>query len=1066
MASITLTGTLLDPNSDLAVGDQIRFTHASSTGETLRGAVSLITINPAGTYSVILQYGLVLVEYKDVRNPHFKNLGIATVNATNTATSIPELVNALVPVSSAELIEFQALLADSVAAKNASQAAAATTAARKDTFSSLAALTPTATGSTFVCQERFNALYILQAASYTATSGDVTFANNRVGKFQISSTVKFSQLGAVVGVDAKTIFLSFVDSTADLLDLEGKTWVAPTLDCDNSATRLALKNKVFNGTLLATNSLSNTTKIQNLTVTQEDAAGLVDTKSPVLSWANKNVLWLGTSIPHQGVGADGYPERFGELLESNVYNLAWSGSHAFYDIGGPSNQSGTIRALSMTEADRLAGLAEYGSGSAYSDSFNNVTIASEQTADFRIEAQFVANAMDVVVLDHNHNDRKNDATYTANDKTITGITKGSTTVFSVNNTTGLAVGNGCYVRVSGIAKLDYMAGRISAVSGSSITVAFNSTGFTGTFSSGTLHFVDRNTIKGSFDFLIAFTKNSSIRNGDGDVKIILCNAPSYYTNNVDRDFGIWHVGRAIKDVADFWDLSYFDVAHALRVTYHDHQTYLTDDVHPATPETRSVFANYWTQWALGGKNKTYNPSLALQRNTTESQANNYPATYTKYDDQYAARATAYDNGTDVINDDFTSGLGGWTKTGAGSSIVNAPWGNGEKAVEFSATISNAVEKLTAVVAIGQRPRLAFDFYISDGTIASGVSNQITMASIQNSSGNIGYSIGLIQSIGGDIRLAANVNSSGFGAAPLVPIPFPTFIISANTKYNIVFDIVDGYASFEVNGVVLYAGKIVNNLLTASAQVAIGTIFSNTSTNYNFYIGNVIAKNKSEVDLLAYNDISTKLNTIAVGATNTINPLDFGLGGTTSDVNIASASDLKSGLYRNSGAGTPAGTSNLHSVFMSRVEDAQAGLLQIQDTGSDTPRAFISHRKGNGVFSNVGELFHTENTNFNEWSVTSGRALTINAIAINNNTVVVELPIVSKDLPTGFSNAGSFQIIRVAGGQTVATGIQPTLGSASTSRTAPALFGDTGSFVSGEHYRVISESDSTKITVNF
>ena len=126
MASITLSGTLLDPNGDLAVGDQIRFTHKSTTGETLESAVSIITINPAGTYSLPLQYGLVLVEYKDVRTQQFKNLGVATVNSTNPATSIPELLNALVPVSSAELIEFQAILADCVTAQTAAENAATT----------------------------------------------------------------------------------------------------------------------------------------------------------------------------------------------------------------------------------------------------------------------------------------------------------------------------------------------------------------------------------------------------------------------------------------------------------------------------------------------------------------------------------------------------------------------------------------------------------------------------------------------------------------------------------------------------------------------------------------------------------------------------------------------------------------------------------------------------------------------------------------------------------------------------------------------------------------------------
>lgn len=124
MAHITLAGTLLDPTSELAVGDQVRFTHKSTTGETIKSAVSLLTIPPTGDYSIDLQYGLVLVEYKDVRKSQFKNLGVATVNQDNPATSIPELLNALVPVSSAELIEFQAILADCVAAQAAAEAAA------------------------------------------------------------------------------------------------------------------------------------------------------------------------------------------------------------------------------------------------------------------------------------------------------------------------------------------------------------------------------------------------------------------------------------------------------------------------------------------------------------------------------------------------------------------------------------------------------------------------------------------------------------------------------------------------------------------------------------------------------------------------------------------------------------------------------------------------------------------------------------------------------------------------------------------------------------------------------
>ena len=93
MSSITLSGILLDPNSDFAVGDEIRFTHQSNTGQTLKGATSLIRIPSDGSYSITLQYGLILVEYKDALSTQFKSLGVVTVDGNSTATNLPDLLN-------------------------------------------------------------------------------------------------------------------------------------------------------------------------------------------------------------------------------------------------------------------------------------------------------------------------------------------------------------------------------------------------------------------------------------------------------------------------------------------------------------------------------------------------------------------------------------------------------------------------------------------------------------------------------------------------------------------------------------------------------------------------------------------------------------------------------------------------------------------------------------------------------------------------------------------------------------------------------------------------------------
>ena len=114
MAFITLQGTLLDPNGSVSIGDELRFTQKSTTGSTLKSAVTLLKLTTLGNYYIDLQYGLVLVEYKDVKNNQFENLGVVTVNQDSAATTLPELLNAIVPPTDAQLLEFQAILADCV----------------------------------------------------------------------------------------------------------------------------------------------------------------------------------------------------------------------------------------------------------------------------------------------------------------------------------------------------------------------------------------------------------------------------------------------------------------------------------------------------------------------------------------------------------------------------------------------------------------------------------------------------------------------------------------------------------------------------------------------------------------------------------------------------------------------------------------------------------------------------------------------------------------------------------------------------------------------------------------
>ena len=696
-----------------------------------------------------------------------------------------------------------------------------------------------------------------------------TDALGAVWSLQHSGTVYISSIGGDEGADNGLVFRAY-DDKADYLNLEGKTWPCTSLSTDNGAGREILQSKVFNGKLVVTNGLNGETNVQTFAPFLESEVQLSETKSPIVDWTGLNVLWLGTSIPHQAVGVDGYPERLAEKLNFTVQNWAWSGSHAFYDIDGDAFDSGTIRALSMTEADRLAGLATYGPSSAYDDSFDIVTKASQMTTEYRIKRQFESGAIDCVVLDHNHNDRKNIAGYTANDKTINAVVKGTSTTFTLDDVGGLFEGDGCYVRVEGISELDYAAGRITGIIGSQVTVAIDSSGMAGTFASGEFKFVDRNTVDGAFDFLIAYTKNMFIRYGNAEGKIILCGAPSYFTNDVDRDHAIWSVNRSIKAIADKWELSFFDVANALRLTYRDHVTYLPDDVHPSTPETRKVFANIWAEWMNGGAGNFYNPEEVLQRNKLIDNENNQPALYSKYDQSFATRDVIYTEDDPLINEDFSSGLGAWTQLGTGTpTVVSAPWGSGD-AVQFDVLADNTAPYIRKNAAVGATPVLEFDFYMPDVDVATGITQQVTIASI-NAAGGAGYSVGIIQTVGGATQLRATYNQGGFGLGPVVPLPGATLTISDATRYRVKIDVVDGYIFFSVDGNKLYAGALDNSLLGAASSVLVGPTFTNMSSAFSVFIGNVVASAKSEQHVMTTEELQNTVQAYTLNELTSMAP---------------------------------------------------------------------------------------------------------------------------------------------------------------------------------------------------
>lgn len=334
------------------------------------------------------------------------------------------------------------------------------------------------------------------------------------------------------------------------------------------------------------------------------------TKSRVLDWAGTDVLWLGTSIPHQGEGTDSYPELACKAVGATADNNAWSGSHASFeniaDID-PSGNINQIKALSMTDADRVAGLAYHGSGSVFDDAYDPITKASKMTCDHRIATPFASTEFGVVVLDHNHNDRAvDDGAHADALTTISSVTFGATTDVVVADASGISVGDAVGLTSTGVDEFAYAAARVESIASNTLTLGYDTSALAGTVTGGNVYLLDRTTAFGAWEFLIYYIYGQAVLNGYDLPTIILSSAPSMFTNNT-LDANILNNSRILRAISDEWSLPFFDVAREYAVDEDDHSIYFSDNVHPATTGERQAIANLWVAWMEGGAPRRHNP---------------------------------------------------------------------------------------------------------------------------------------------------------------------------------------------------------------------------------------------------------------------------------------------------------------------------------------------------------------------------------------------------------------------------------------------------------------------------
>lgn len=520
-----------------------------------------------------------------------------------------------------------------------------------------------------------------------------------------------------------------------------------------------------------------------LTALQPYGKRATATKSPVLDWAGRRVLWLGTSIPHQGVGTDSYPELAAKALAATVVNNAWSGSHAYYDASGSPTDLTTIKALSMTEDDRQAGLALHGSSSVYDDSFDAVTKASQMTADYRIGNQIgSATPPSVVVLDHNHNDRLRSAgTLTPPEVSITDITKGATTTITLSSATGFTVGAGIVLRVVGISSLDHAAARIQAVAGNVITINVNSSGYAGTFTSGTAINLDRTTQYGAMEFLLHYIAWRAILAGI-TVTTLIASAPSEFTVDGTYHADIYTNARNWEALAAKWDIALFDAASHMGIDETTHPVYFPDLIHPTTASARAALAAHWVTWLSGG---ALNPRAAIPALTNDTYTDARAAVYDRWADAFTTPDVQVGASATEFTEDFVS-IADWTTAGTGAAPTTeaAPWGSGQ-AAKFTATAQTSYLRRDPITT-DEGFSCQFDVYLGAvaGLTASGVKT-IDLARFNLTGTNQAWhTIQLvITSTGTRIRSAYFTGLTGSGGVLVIPSA-NTFWLKAATKHTV------------------------------------------------------------------------------------------------------------------------------------------------------------------------------------------------------------------------------------------------------------------------------------------
>lgn len=203
MASINLKGYLRETLGALSAGNKIRFTHATTTGETIAGSVTNYVVADDGYYDINIEYGNVFIETSDKSSRSWQVHGTTTINASTAATTLPTLLNSVVPPTDAQILLFQNLVADAENARNASEASAV----RSETAAQ------TSTDNTILMTASEHDAILAQNEEHYAASGMVHMGKD-VDESSITAPVNEGLWTRVSGgSDRDTLYLGRVDGS-------------------------------------------------------------------------------------------------------------------------------------------------------------------------------------------------------------------------------------------------------------------------------------------------------------------------------------------------------------------------------------------------------------------------------------------------------------------------------------------------------------------------------------------------------------------------------------------------------------------------------------------------------------------------------------------------------------------------------------------------------------------------------------------------------------------------------------------------------------------------------------